>query len=382
MIIDLNKAQSDPFQNKVFDICICGAGVAGITLATNLSKKLNIALLEAGGFDYSDESQDVYKGSVIGREYYPLEETRMRYFGGTSNVWSGWCRPLDPHDFEPKRYVEYSGWPITRNDLEPYLEKAKVILDIPEVNDTRDQFNHSLSRSADLKEIKFWFSRPTRFGDKYRNEIENAENITCCLNANLTDIVLSENLSRVKKIKVRNYGGKSYMLNTRIFILATGGIENARIMLNCNKQIKEGLGNSAGLVGRFFAEHPHYKIGEFIIEDRFRKYRYELASTYLSPSESFMKQEKILNFGLRVFGNEELYSDSFKDKVKSILCGWSPDLAKTIFSSKCKNIDLSKDGIVGIASEQAPNLSSRILLSSEIDRFGMRRAALDWRLSE
>ena len=96
MIIDLNEADSDPFQTKVFDVCICGAGVAGITLALKLSQKLNVALLEAGGFQYSDSSQSVYQGSIVGREYFPLSSARLRYFGGTSNHWGGVVLSVGP----------------------------------------------------------------------------------------------------------------------------------------------------------------------------------------------------------------------------------------------------------------------------------------------
>ncbi|MBI5409240.1 MAG: GMC family oxidoreductase [Nitrospirae bacterium] len=381
MIIDLNNIKSDPFQNKVFDICICGGGVAGITLAVNLSKQFNVALLEAGGFEYSEESQEVYKGRIIGREYYPLEETRMRFFGGSSNVWAGFCRPLDYYDFEPKKYVEYSGWPINRNDLDPYLEKAKSILDIPDDKEApKDQFTHLLNKSADFKKIDFWFSKPTNFGEKFGNEITNAENILCCLNANVTDIILSEDLSRVKKIKVQNYAGKSYMLNVKTFILAAGGIENARIMLNCNRQIKEGLGNSTGLVGRFFAEHLHYAVGELILEDRFRNCN-EIR-TYAAPSERFMQKENILNLGLRIIRcNQNSSQYSFKMKIKNILCEWSPDLVESVFSSKCRYADQLMDRVVRIISEQAPNFSSAVLCDAEVDKFKMRRAALDWTLS-
>jgi len=131
MLVDLNEIDSDPFRENKFDICIIGAGVAGITLALKLSQKLNVVLIEAGGLEYSDDSQAVYKGMSIGQEYYDLIATRLRYFGGTSNHWAGWCRPLDSYDFKPKSYLEFSGWPIERRDLDPYLKEAESILDIP-----------------------------------------------------------------------------------------------------------------------------------------------------------------------------------------------------------------------------------------------------------
>lgn len=90
-------------------------------------------------------------------------------------------------------------------------------------------------------------------------------------------------------------------------------------MLNCNRQIKEGLGNSTGLVGRFFTEHPHPKVGEVIFEDQYVK-NSEIAS-FFSPSVRFMQKEKIQNFGLRCYryGNPFHSNSTFKQKIKKFI---------------------------------------------------------------
>ena len=62
MIADLQDMAADPFADETFDVCICGAGVAGITLALHLSRTLRVALLEGGGLDYSEDSQSLYEG--------------------------------------------------------------------------------------------------------------------------------------------------------------------------------------------------------------------------------------------------------------------------------------------------------------------------------
>jgi choline dehydrogenase-like flavoprotein len=132
MIIDLNRVDRDPFKENQYDVCICGAGVAGITLALKLSEKLSVVLLEGGGFKRSDKSQAIYKGKTIGVCYFDLQLTRLRYLGGTSNHWAGWCHPMEHHDFFAKPYVQFSGWPIERHHLEPYLRETELILDLAE----------------------------------------------------------------------------------------------------------------------------------------------------------------------------------------------------------------------------------------------------------
>jgi hypothetical protein len=190
MIADLQDASSDPFQDKVFDVCICGAGVAGITLALRLSRNLNVLLLEAGGAEYSEQSQAVYEGSIVGRDYFDLTGTRLRYFGGTSNRWAGWCRPLDPIDFKPKPYAGISGWPIDERDPTPYLDEAKAILDIQSAPDRPEghsdkHVSKQIPSSGDFESIEFlWSLPPTRFGTKFRPELEAAQNVVCFLNAN------------------------------------------------------------------------------------------------------------------------------------------------------------------------------------------------------
>lgn len=109
------------FSTLLSEVCIVGAGPAGITLALELAEKgVDVVLLEGGGMAPPEpEGLDLYRGEVSGRQY-PLRASRLRYFGGTSGHWGGWCRPLDEVDFAAKPNVEFSGWPITRTQLLPW----------------------------------------------------------------------------------------------------------------------------------------------------------------------------------------------------------------------------------------------------------------------
>ena len=116
--------------DKNYDFCIVGTGPAGITLARELStSEKTILLLEAGGLNYSDESQDFYKCESVGHDGWP-QYTRLRYFGGTSNHWSGRCRPFDSSDFDTQKINGLPGWPIQYSAVQPYLEEAMNILDL------------------------------------------------------------------------------------------------------------------------------------------------------------------------------------------------------------------------------------------------------------
>ena len=394
MIVDLNDVDSNPFNDRRFDVCICGAGVAGITLALKLSPKLSVLLLEAGSYEYTADSQTVYQGTTIGREYFDLRLTRLRYFGGTSNHWSGWCRPLDSHDFKQKSYSNYSSWPIEHDDLAPYLEETKTILDIATatqegLSGPEETVTKAISNSQDFDSFEFLFSAPTRFGKKYRDDLEQMPNLTCYLNANLVNITLNENQPNVEQIEVRNYAGQSFSINARSFILAAGGIENPRILLNCNDQQKNGLGNENDLVGRFFTEHPHHFVGSFILKDDIKQMitqdgaNASQTTRFFTPTPQLMQQEKILNFGLRFEPFEPSFNATYREQLKSIICGSSlaQDAIEMVRGEgvACYRVG---DGQLRVAAEQAPNPDSRVMLGAETDRFGQRRTALDWRLSE
>ena len=115
------------------EVCIVGAGAAGITLAREfINSGFRVALLESGDFDFQDKTQDLYGGANIGRRYFDPKDVglRLRYFGGTTNHWGGWCAPLDPLDFEEREGVPHSGWPFSRDYLEPWYRRAQMVLQL------------------------------------------------------------------------------------------------------------------------------------------------------------------------------------------------------------------------------------------------------------
>jgi len=117
------------------DLCIVGAGVAGVTLSRELlSSGLDIILLESGGRDFEQSTQDMAAGDNTGFPYYALDHSRLRFFGGTCAIWGGRTAQLDAIDFVKRDWVPHSGWPFSKNELVPYYQKAQNILEIPMVH--------------------------------------------------------------------------------------------------------------------------------------------------------------------------------------------------------------------------------------------------------
>jgi len=392
MLIDVKNLSSD--FNLSFDICILGAGAAGITLARELAKHpFKVGLVESGGFE-PDRAQELYDGETSGSipdELRYLIASRMRWFGGTTNIWTGWCRPLDKLDFETRPWVNHSGWPISQAELEPFYERATDLCEIDSFDYTPEQSvseesTNWLRSDANLRSRFFHFSPPTRFGTLYRSQLVSSRSVTLLLHANILSLEIDSNGREVKSVIASGLNGPSFRIQARFFVLACGGIENARLLLVSNSVLKNGIGNQNDLVGRFFMAHPHitrakalFWAGDEILsvyegKTENRLFRNRIRAV-LSATEHLQREKEVLNFSLVI-------------EKKLNIPGTRTSLADQIWQlDRQRRSDLSPRSQVSareieIRIEQTPDPENRVVLSSVRDTFGMNRAKLLWRMNE
>ena len=106
-------------------VCIVGAGAAGICLAVELAKRgKNVMLLEGGGRDVEDAAQEPYRSEVIGHVHRGIHSGRFRAHGGTTTRWGGQILELNTEDFERRDWIAESGWPFSRSALQPFYKRA------------------------------------------------------------------------------------------------------------------------------------------------------------------------------------------------------------------------------------------------------------------
>ena len=397
------------------DLCVVGAGAAGITIAREFAGSgISICLVESGGLDFEPETQALYEGENLGLPYFDLDVSRLRFFGGTTNHWSGWSGPLNEIDFQVRPWVPHSGWPITKRDLDPYYERAQPVCGLgPYVYDERVWSLLKMKAPAldpERVAVRFWqFSPPLNFGEAYRSELRKADNVRVLLHANVTNIQTNETASTVAYLDLRTLEGKTGRITAKVFVVACGGIENARLLLLSDRVEPMGLGNRHDLVGRFFMEHPSIRCGVIAARDP-----YDLLDTYgkhwykrvpflpgLCTGDATQVREQVLNSGSKIF--YEADPDSGTNAAKKILNklakGKMPDdLGDKIWKVMTDLDDVAVnayrrfvEGKGTIAapkliyldsnSEQAPNPDSRVMLSEKRDALGLNRANLDWRLS-
>ena len=416
MLNDFNQAKAPRTAHA--DVCIIGGGPAGITLARGLTGQgLRILLLESGGLDFGPESAALGVGENIGSTYYPLEDSRLRFFGGTTNIWGGRCVPLDDIDFQARDWVAHSGWPIEAAELAEGYRAAHRDLDVgaPDsgASDEGQWGAAALSMDANRFMSRYWrFDRQReRFHAKRTQDVLKAPDIEVLINATAVRIQAHADRSGLDHLLVRNASGQTARIQANTYVLACGGIENARLLLASNDVEPLGIGNRHDQVGRFFMEHPHGRLGRIRTRDPYRlwnafRMRFPRGGVpvapVLLPAPALQQERGILNTALtfkwqrnpaagvprarRIYqelktqlapgrGNRRLWH-AYRGLRFAYARSLRPLLTRGLM--RLQDFQLS----VMIRAEQAPNPASRVVLSTAKDELGCAKADLDWRLGE
>jgi choline dehydrogenase-like flavoprotein len=415
MLMNLEKSPNDVLIEA--EVCIVGAGAAGVALARDLMNSgRDVCLLEGGGMDYEEDTQALFEGRNIGAEYYDLDHSRLRFFGGTTNIWGGRSVPLDRIDFEKREWVPHSGWPISLDDLQKYYQVAHDSLELGEYDYEADNWDKLQLSPIDFDPEKittrFWRfdNLEERFNSRRSDDLINAANVRIVLHANTVGLRAADNTSAITRLDAESLNGKKLQVNAHHFVLACGAIENARVLLMSNDVEANGIGNQHDQLGRYFMEHPHGRVAHIETEDPaafwalYRK-RYPVGDVPLAPAlvlpPSMQEQLGILNsaatFKLqkdpshgatvskRVYLNLK-HSLSPTKSGRRLWQTWrgSQDWLQRHVSMPLLRfgVKLNRMGLYVMArAEQAPNPDSRVCLSNEKDALGCPRADLDWRLS-
>jgi choline dehydrogenase-like flavoprotein len=387
MLIDAKELPAE--KTLLADVVIVGAGAAGIVLAHELtSRNQSVLLLESGGFRFDEPTQKLYDGPAVGTVLTPeahyLASTRLRYYGGSTNHWSGWCRPLDPIDFEQRDRVPHSGWPIGADELARYYRRAEKLLEIPSFDTEADQLGRDrlLIPESDRIATKLFHIRKRRFRNTIGHRLlsSDAQVVT---HANLVEIRLHTDGRGVKHLDICSSSGTRFRAVGKSYVLATGGVENARLLLASRSVQEAGVGNGNDLVGRCFMEHPHGVVGSIVItrpaeagsfylhqsspKDR------KVPTLCLADAESRRERRASVSLTLEPSSRasrepEEAFWRSSADIDRLRSPGW--DTHQPFFAD------------LYARWEQTPNYESRVTLSNASDRLGVPRSRLEWKLTD
>ena len=437
MIIDARSLTPDDVLET--QVCIIGAGPSGITLAVEFANQnFQVCLVESGGIDCDSDTQSLSEGVVVGDPYPDLKAGRRRQFGGFSHCWEaqngykeyGWrCLPFDQIDFEQRDWLPYSGWPFTKADLDPFYERAHRVCKAGpytyKVEDWEEGKAVRLPFKSDrITSSMSQFAPRAPFTHEHRETINESKNITTLLYANVVEIETDETAQTVTRLRIACLSNKQIWLKAKIVILATGGIENARLLLASNRQQPSGLGNQNDLVGRFFMERPilscqliPFDRKLFDLTDLYDIYNVKgtpvMARIHLT--EEVLRRERLLNNGTQMFPRAKPRQREATLALRSLLAAirngkpsqdwfehlkvalkgvdyivaagfWGavrklPSLRRGDWSYLPNEKQRFSEFEIFYQLEQAPDPNNRVLLSSQSDRLGQPKVEVHWRLN-
>ena len=426
------------------DVCIVGAGAAGITLALELMGcSLSVVVLESGGFKEEAQTQALYEGTVADEALHsPINRYRQRLLGGSTTIWGGRCMPFDPVDFEVRSFVPHSGWPFPFEELEPHYERANRLCEAGEFTYRIEQacpgatpamiegFSSPHFTSNTLER----FSCPTNFGTRYRHKLEAARNVRVIIHANVTAIALNESGTAVTSLDAATLQGGRFSVKARQYVLAAGGLEVVRLLLANRDVHKSGIGNDRDVVGRYYMCHIAGTIGnlEFSGPPQSVHHGYDVSDEgiycrrRLALTREAQQQFQLGNFvarlhhpritdpahrtgilsllflaqmfipyeyGKRLHGEEKASVGTWLQHVRNVVADpfytiaflwhWLRD--RTLQERKFPSVIIRPRAnrySLDFHAEQEPNPSSRITLGAQTDALGVPKLHVDWRYTE
>lgn len=426
------------------DVCIVGAGPAGIALALDLSDRgISVLLLESGHIDSDTKTQSLYEGEVTdARMHSPPDKYRQRRLGGSSAIWGGRCMPMDPIDFETRDYVPHSGWPISYDDLLPYYPAANALAEAGRFSYEADDalgvlaapmirgFNSAHVRTTGLERN----SCPTNFGKRYQKRLKLSLQVKVLLGANCVGLKLHSDGQSIRAVAVATLQGIRFTVMSRITVLASGGLETVRLLLASNDVSPAGVGNHHDVVGRYYMCHIASNVGHLSLngppsqvqhsyeispegiycrrrlsiaagEQRRRGLANSIARLHLpritDPSHRngvlsglFLTRKLIsYEYGKRLIDGKSASIGTYARHMLNVVADPLDTAAflshwvtrRTLADRKFPSVILRNRTnyfSLEMHGEQAPLETSRVTLSSQIDVLGMPKLRVDWRYSQ
>jgi choline dehydrogenase-like flavoprotein/nucleoside-diphosphate-sugar epimerase len=418
---DINELESET--ELTADLCIVGAGPAGLSIAREFfGTNVDVLILETGTRSLSAEAEGLSEIENIGAARQ-LEQTlvRNRSIGGSANTWQGKCTTFSEIDFEPRSWVPHSGWPIAREALNEPLDRAAEVLALgPNVYDAEfwNLFGAPPPEpQLDSRVLAPWFWQfsknrsfpfePMRMGDSFM--ARKTPNVRVACNANVVHLDTDAEQRVLLSLQVRSSQGKHFVVRAKATVLACGGIENARLLLASNRVAASGVGNRYDLVGRYLMDHlrvPVATFGSDVGADFDRRFDFYNLSTPAGRrayfpgfvlSSELQRREQLLNCAAWI--DQERSPDDPWNLMRRLARGKSSNLAAdavklgtesslVVEGLRRKFVDgrgllhkFSRRVLLAMV-EQVPNPDSRVTLGKKRDAFGLPVPQVDWRVAE
>jgi choline dehydrogenase-like flavoprotein len=401
------------------DVAIVGGGAAGLALARELSRaKLKIVVLEAGGRNATRAAQRGYAGRYVsdlaGR---PLAASRWRALGGSTVRWAGQCGRMLSSDFEQRPWVAHSGWPFGLTELESFYRRAESLLGL-----AAPALDRSIYVADDgdpvLMSHHFQFPRVVDFRDLFADELVAVGGPDIFLNAPVVDIEAGESGREVTRLVIRGRHGGELRCRARTFVLAGGGVENARLLLVSRSRYADGLGNGRDQVGRYFMDHPYFcsavcdldgvaRIWPDSTVEEYARIHSKESVRVIQFDEAWLRRNELLNCGVMFIGRSryKAHEDYLSEPVdnlhslmelvaegvagygetRRLMLGSGRGVVRIAAAYARALFPRQREQVLAVARttlEPVPNPDSRVRLTARTDHLGVPLPEIDWRMGE
>lgn len=400
------------------DVCVIGAGIAGLFAATRLAKSnKQILVIESGGRGFDPELHSLNEVENPGSNYGGAVGGRFRGLGGTSTQWGGRLLPLTAHDIGDRPYVGVSAWPIGSEELNRYRPEIESVFEVDggsfeeDILDQLDKRGIVPRNDSDftLRYPKWPDFRKCNVAFQLRSQIEQAANLDICLEATVTGFEFDAATGRLAAISASNLSGQKVRIKATEFLIASGTIEATRLLLLLDAASEGRAFGDCRVLGRYFQDHLGAKVGELRLSDRSvanrilgyhfigstrRSLHFEMkpeaqqaekvASAFAhvimsvpenSPLSSIKKMFRGFQRGEFALDRQDVLS-VFRDPMSIVHGAVWRYLGNQLHWPD--NITLNVD----IWIEQLPHWENRITLSEKRDKLGVPMARIEWRKTD
>lgn len=374
-------------------VVVLGSGIAGAEVATHLARHgRDVVLVESGRDRFEPSIQALNDVIFLGKRHRQLDPdayyhrylppelrgvSRVRQFGGTSNVWTGKWKYLQPIDFEGRDWVPNSRWPIGFDDLLIHYRSAAQDygfgdLEAEAVRPEIVALRATIAAGGLKMSSFYWEKSPTRTAIRFGEEMRRSPNLQVVLGATATELRLDDACHRVTAVACRSPEGRELVVEAETVVLATGAFETARLLLASDRQLPGGIGNSHDLVGRFYTDHPKHHRGTLQPGHLTRQSAHELQ---YAPKPRFC-----ICFAL---DDATQQAHQLLEHVLYLKPIYEKPLERLWRSLRDRPTCRDNNGTISayrvkFVTEQVPQKNSQIKLSTECDALGQRKLEVNW----
>ncbi|MEO7035142.1 MAG: GMC family oxidoreductase [Polyangiaceae bacterium] len=406
------------------DICVIGSGAAGVALACELNgSRRSVILLEAGGLQQNQLREDeLFAIEHLGLPHTNKIPTRGRWYGGSTNLWFGRIALPDPIDLTARSWVPWSGWPLSYEQLAPWLARAGALLEVPHfdklqienwpTNPTIQTFQQEGTSSLGV----FLWADGALMGATHRKTLEASKNVRLLLDSTATELVPNEASTHIDSLETCGRFGNRFTIQASTYVLAAGALENTRLLLRSTRRSAAGIANERDLVGRFYMDHPRGDgLGRVDLTDlskeqrerltllgEKRKSRFGKVQMRLTFSPDMQRKEGLLNHSLHAHLTSPMHDLAAFQSAKRLLArlkrGPSDEGSprKDLLAVGTGAPELLGAGLRSVIArnepstlitvdqmEQVPDPESRVTLDWERrNRWGIPALQLNWKIGE